>query len=585
MYERSAIVLERYFENLLQYKKDCNIRKNFKNYCDLVDKLEKYQINYKKELNAKKEYNESLKKIKVIQASQDKLYKKSAKLEYNRNLLFNNIDAKVDETRKCIEKIENEVEKNNEAMKETKENLIQALKEYNEKKFELSKSKRCRKISENAYEETLEVAKSNFKGIKEEAIEVAKQFSKFDDTESIIIQLERNGKDEKIPFNQNAIEKSTFFAVDIVKKETASYLFIFEKMRRLLEEIEAGVAKISAHKKSLRNEKAKVDFLLAVKEYIIQFLDYERMTIIHGKKMHEKLMEEACNNFSEDVLQITNLFDLLEKETLGKATKKNYKDLYNKSYLLDIQQKDQKQKNANGISLINLNYWRINGIKEIYTIFYKNISEVFGKDIVEFDLPKEEDEDEIFQETVDSNKEENNVEIIEKKTSSKTPFELSEEEEDDDDDEQSSLSNENNESVESEENQFDIFGEKYKNIDVAETNLKIKQYTEELEKNNSVENFVDEENEVEETQTNNIEEINDDIEDEEDDLFEEDMPYEVEKEEENLFRQIKGVKRQKKGKNEIEDLEVTQEENSNNILNKIKKITNNRKKKSENNIW
>lgn len=585
MYERSAIVLERYFENLLQYKKDCNIRKNFKNYCDLVDKLEKYQINYKKELNATKEYNESLKKIKVIQASQDKLYKKSAKLEYNRNLLFNNIDAKVDETRKCIEKIENEVEKNNEAMKETKESLIEALKEYNERKFELSKSKRCRKISENAYEETLEVAKSNFKGIKEEAVEVAKQFSKFDDTESIIIQLERNGKDEKIPFNQNAIEKSTFFAVDIVKKETASYLFIFEKMRRLLEEIEAGVAKISAHKKSLRNEKAKVDFLLAVKEYIIQFLDYERMTIIHGKKMHEKLMEEACNNFSEDVLQITNLFDLLEKETLGKATKKNYKDLYNKSYLLDIQQKDQKQKNANGISLINLNYWRINGIKEIYTIFYKNISEVFGKDIVEFDLPKEDDEDEIFQETVDSNKEENNVEIIEKKTSSKTPFELSEEEEDDDDDEQSSLSNENNESVESEENQFDIFGEKYKNIDVAETNLKIKQYTEELEKNNSVENFVDEENEVEETQTNNIEEINDDIEDEEDDLFEEDMPYEVEKEEENLFRQIKGVKRQKKGKNEIEDLEVTQEENSNNILNKIKKITNNRKKKSENNIW
>ena len=48
MYERSAIVLERYFENLLQYKKDCNIRKNFKNYCDLVDKLEKYQINYKR---------------------------------------------------------------------------------------------------------------------------------------------------------------------------------------------------------------------------------------------------------------------------------------------------------------------------------------------------------------------------------------------------------------------------------------------------------------------------------------------------------------------------------------------------------
>ena len=106
MYERSAIVLERYFENLLEYRNGCNIRDNFKNYCDLVEKLEKYQINYEKELAATEEFNTALENIRVIQNSQEKLYKKSAKLEYSRNLLFSNIEGKVEDTRKCIEKIE-----------------------------------------------------------------------------------------------------------------------------------------------------------------------------------------------------------------------------------------------------------------------------------------------------------------------------------------------------------------------------------------------------------------------------------------------------------------------------------------------
>ena len=60
MYERSAIVLERYFENLLGYRREGNLRDNFNNYCELVEKLEKYQINYEKELTATEEFEESL---------------------------------------------------------------------------------------------------------------------------------------------------------------------------------------------------------------------------------------------------------------------------------------------------------------------------------------------------------------------------------------------------------------------------------------------------------------------------------------------------------------------------------------------
>ena len=129
MYERSAIVLERYFENLLEYRRECNLKDNFNNYCDLVEKLEKYQINYEKELAATQEFNESVRKVRLVQASQEKLYKKSVKLEYNRNLLFNNIEGKVEDTRKCIEKIEEEVEKNNEAFEDTyqEENVFKKI--------------------------------------------------------------------------------------------------------------------------------------------------------------------------------------------------------------------------------------------------------------------------------------------------------------------------------------------------------------------------------------------------------------------------------------------------------------------------
>ncbi len=548
MYERNAIVLERYFENLLQYRNSCNIRDNFHNYCDLVEKLDKYQAAYQKELTATKEYNEVLEKIKAIQASQEKLYKKSASLEYDRSLIFNNIDVKVEDTRKCIEKVEAEVEKNNEAMKKTKEKLLVALEEYNKKKFELSKSKRAKKISENAYEETLEITKANNSSISESALKELKEFEKFDDTEPIIMQLEKNGKGEKIPFNQDVIENVTMFAVDIEKKIAAGYLFIYDKLNKLLAEIEEGAAKIGLHRKYLRNEKAKMDFLLAVKEYIVQFLDYERMTIIYGKKSHEKLMKEACENFKSDVIQINNLFELLVRETNNKATKKAYAELYNKSYLIDIQEKEEKfrkernQVNLNTATLMNLNYWRISGIGEIYTIFYKNVSEVFGKDVVEFELPKvdlEEDDDyqEVKTNEITNNEYEENseeVEVVKKQKKAKTPFALTENYDDIDEKSTNEFDEEDSNYKEDdivEEETFDIFGEKYKNIDFLEKNI---------------------------------------VREESDDL------------ENNLFEDIKSVKKLKKDRNDIEESSLKGENGSSILFKKMKKISTARTQNTEN---
>lgn len=398
MYERSAIVLERYFENLLEYRREGNLRDNFYFYCELVEKLEKYQVNYQKEFIAIQDYNETLKKIKQIQLTQEKLYKRSAKLEYNRNLLFNNLDGKVEEIEKCIEKIEAEVEKNNEDMKSIKTALIATLGEFNEKKFELSKCKRYKKMAENDYNEIYEKAKANFDEIDQENVAEIKAFAKFDNTDDIIATLQENGSGEKIPFNEGVIECATIFGVDIAKKEAAAYLTIYDKMVKLMADIDAGSAKIELHKKYLRNEKAKIDFIVAVKEYMTQFLDYERMTIIHGRKSHNRLMSEACENFNADAVQINNLFELLLRETTNKATKKAYKELYNQSYLTEIREKEEKFKkeknrvNLNTATLINSNYWRIEGVRGIYTVFYKNVSEVFGRDVEEFDIPKEFDE-------------------------------------------------------------------------------------------------------------------------------------------------------------------------------------------------
>lgn len=585
MYERSAIVLERYFENLLGYRRECNLRDNFNYYCELVEKLEKYQTNYQRELIASQEYNVSLKKIKTIQLTQEKLYKNSANLEYNRYLLFNNIEAKIDDTRKCIEKIEQDIEKNNVAMVEQKEELLTALETYNDKKFELSKCKRYKKMAENDYNEILEVATRNFEGITQEDVDNAKKFAKFDDIDDIIETLTDNGSGEKIPFNEGVIQNATVFGVDIAKKEVLSYITIYDKMKKLLADINEGVAKIELHKKYLKNEKAKIDFILAVKEYIVQFLDYERMTIIHGRKSHNRLMNEACENFNTDIIQINNLFELLVREINKKATKKAYKELYNKSYLTEIREKEEKFKkeknrvNLNTATLINSNYWRIEGIKGIFTIFYKNVSEVFGRDVAEFDIPKDFDEevsDDVEQEEVVQNVQPE--EAVEEEPQPKIPFDLSgsfeeddediieeasDEEIDEDDDETDEDEINDEEELEEEssdefegfdeeiedntEEEFDIFGEKYQDIDFLEepiSKAKIKPRRE---------NIIDEE----------------------------DIPYEEEDEEEALFN-AKSAKED----DEIEDFYPDKEvKKVGKILKNIRKISGAKKKNETNDIW
>ena len=149
-------------------------------------------------------------------------------------------------------------------------------------------------------------------------------------------------------------------------------------------------------------------------------------------------MEQACENFKVDILQIQNLYELVLKEIANKSNQKIYKELYNKSYLLEMNKEEEKLKkernkvNSAVATVLGSNYWRIEGVKSIYTAFYKDISEVFGRDLDEFDVPSDESEIEIVEEssleiTPEKKKIEETIKIIEEIDEEELPQLISEE--------------------------------------------------------------------------------------------------------------------------------------------------------------
>ena len=160
-------------------------------------------------------------------------------------------------------------------------------------------------------------------------------------TNIIEIMIE-NGKDERIPFNKAIIENAVNTRITIARREAECYMAVFEKTRRLLTELNNDDIKMDKYNKTLRDVSAKLAFLKAMKLYIVSFLDNERMSTINGIKIHNKLMEEACENFTADMEQVRKLYELIIREITNKSSKKAYKELYNKEYLKNIEDKEKK---------------------------------------------------------------------------------------------------------------------------------------------------------------------------------------------------------------------------------------------------
>ena len=400
MYERNAIVLERYFEKKFGFDKPNNLKINYTNFGDLVEELEKYQITVIEEEKVIQEFEEIAKKIQIIQKAQEKLCATNEKLEEERNRLFNVLDENPSNLENKLEKIENTLERNNQELKELRIEFIEALSTFREQQVQRNRCAKERRIAETNHVTFLQKVTNLFQEINPEDIQNAKNFISADKEilEDEIYQiLIKNGKNERVEFYKDAMQLASKTRVEIAVKEIECYFIVYDKLKKLLQEVENDNLKLAKYQKTLRDMEVKLAFLKTQKEYIVGFLDNERMIAINGVKAHQKMMEEACKNFEKDIIQISNLYELILREVAGKSTKKAYKELYNKTYLKEIEDKERNfEQEVNHIKIsmgtvINSNYWRIEGIKNIYNVFQEEVSEKFEKDLSEFKIEEPEE--------------------------------------------------------------------------------------------------------------------------------------------------------------------------------------------------
>ena len=453
MYERSAIVLEKYFNKIFGFNEKNNLKNLYNSYKNIIEETCKYQEIIEEEEKQIEQFDQIANEIRSIQQEQKKLYKSNIKLEEDRNKLFDDLDEDPALLEKKLEKIGQTILSNNERLEELKNGFTENLNEFNERQKERNKCSKARRIEEGTHIQLIEGLKKELQEIDINKIKELKQFASaetLDDIKKEIAEIMiNNGKDEKVKFNEEVVEKSVNARTKIAQKEAESYISAYDKTRKLLNEIENEDIKLDKYQKTLRDVSVKLEFLKAEKEYIVSFLDNERMTAINGLKAHKVMMVEACEKFELDIEQFENLYQLVLREIAGKSTKKAYNELYNKEYLKNIEEKEKNFEEAiNNIKLkagtiINSNYWRIDGIKNIYEVFQNEITTKFGKDLSEYQLEEleEEIEDEP-EEPIYENLDDENYESDEDLLSYDFPedddeSEIDEEEEyfDDDDDE------------------------------------------------------------------------------------------------------------------------------------------------------
>ena len=73
MYERNAIVLDRYFNKIFEFNENDNLKSNYSNYCELLEKLKIYNDATLAENEATEEFEKVSNEIKQIQKSRWKI--------------------------------------------------------------------------------------------------------------------------------------------------------------------------------------------------------------------------------------------------------------------------------------------------------------------------------------------------------------------------------------------------------------------------------------------------------------------------------------------------------------------------------
>ena len=401
MYERSAIVLENYFGKILGLNKENNLKNNYENYNRMIDEIKEYQRIVGEEESVIEKFDESASEIEGLQNKEKKIHEINVKVEEERNELFNDLSENTSSLDQKLQKIEEIIDKNNESLKELREKYVKAMIIFIERQRERNKYARMHRTSETSYLNLLKQVNMAFEKFDYKQVQNAKNFIENykEYNEEIVESMLKNGKNERVPFDEDVIRIAVDERSKIAKEEAELYISIYDRMKRLLAEVNgSGTVKLAKSEKLLRDVSVKLAFLQSKKDYIVVFLDNERMSAMNGKKAHSRLMEDACNNFALDIKQIDNLYELVKRETMGKATRKAYKELYNKTYLREIEEKEKDfEEEATNIkinmgTLINSNYWRIEGIKNVYNTFQEEVSEKFDKDLSEYRIEEVDDQ-------------------------------------------------------------------------------------------------------------------------------------------------------------------------------------------------
>ena len=394
MYERNAIVIDRFFTDLFGYGQTNNLKENYLNYCDLIEKLKRYQEVSNSENDMMVEFEKVANDIKEIQKMQESYYRRCLKLQETRRNLFDNLEDSADVLKKKFDKINDELSKNNSDIELNIENFINKIAEFGDKSDNRTQCGRERRIIENEYQKALQNTTENHKKIDLKYIAKAKEILKQNDVSDIKDQIRlnilKNGQKEKVAFNMDVIDKTIDIVTEIEMKKIEVFVSVYEKTGRLLNEIKNDSVKIERHEKFATDSKSKLDFMSKFIEYIIAFLDNERLNIVGGEKEHKKLMNEACKNFENDLIQIKNLYEIVIKEVSGRATKKMYKDLYNPEYVQElIEDEKQFEKSISKLNVVGTiiypDYWRLEGMQKIFEQFKKIITETYKKDLDEYE--------------------------------------------------------------------------------------------------------------------------------------------------------------------------------------------------------
>lgn len=403
MYERSAIVLEKYLNKIFGPDKESDIRISYETFKNVLEEMEKYQVITEEEEKIIDEFDDIVNKMQKIQKEQEGLSKEITKHEDIRTKLFNDFDQEPAIIEKKLIKIENIIDERTQKEQELRESYIELLNEFTEKQTERNKCNKMKRTSETNHIKILNGAVETLGIVDVANVKKIKEFITTDDEllcESLNKIMLENGKNEKVKFDRDVMKKAVEVRIKMAKKEAECYVTSYERLKRLMAEIDNDNLNLSRYQKNLKDITAKLKFLEIEKEYLVSFLDNERITAISGEKAHKTMMEQACKDFDGDMVQIHNLYNLLTREITGKSTKKAYKELYNGTYLLGIEEKEKSfNQEVNNIkskagmgTIINTNYWRIDGIKNIYEIFNQEVEENYGRDLSEF-MPEEKAEE------------------------------------------------------------------------------------------------------------------------------------------------------------------------------------------------